>query len=46
MAEPLLFPSPGIVPGGAELAAAPDIGDDPGAAPFEPELADLRVVIG
>ena len=29
MAEPLLFAAPGVVPGCAELAAAPDVGDDP-----------------
>jgi hypothetical protein len=33
-----------LVPGGAELAAASDIGDDPGAAAFEPQLADRRIV--
>ena len=36
----------GFVPGGTELAAATDVGEDEDAAVFKPEFADDRGVIG
>ena len=46
MREALSCPAPGLVPRGAEFAAAPNIGNDTGAASLQPELADRGVVIG
>src|SRR5580704_19213754 len=45
MGEPLAGKAAGIMPAGAELAAAADIRLHRGAAAFKPELAEGRVVV-
>src|SRR5262249_59268564 len=44
--QPLARVATGFVPGGAEFAAASDVGDNTGTAALQPELADGVIVVG